>query len=184
MIKVVRISAGPTLTGRHVTLRPLREGDADDLRRIHATPEVTEWWGPLEDEFPFSDEPETTRMCIVVAGRTAGMIQYGEEPEEDYRHAWIDIFVDPAVHGRGIGTDALETLIEHVFTDLGHHRITIDPAVDNPAAVRCYEKAGFRRVGVMESSWLDPHTQQWRDAILMELVRLPRRDSPATRGAA
>lgn len=173
MIRVVRISAGPTLRGRHVTLRPMREGDADDLRRLHATPEVERWWGPLDEEFPFADEPDATRMCIVVDGETAGLIQYGEEPEDDYRHAWIDIFVDPGRHGRGIGTDALRTLVEYLLTDRGHHRVTIDPAADNAAAVRCYEKAGFRRVGVMESSWLDPHTSTWRDAIFMELVRLP-----------
>ena len=40
MIRIVRISAGPTLTGRHVTLRPMHEGDADDLRRLHAAPGV------------------------------------------------------------------------------------------------------------------------------------------------
>jgi aminoglycoside 6'-N-acetyltransferase len=151
----------------------MHEGDADDLRRLHAAREIAEWWGPLEDEFPLADEPEVTRMCIVVDGRVAGLIQYGEEPEADFRHAWIDMFVDAELQGRGLGTDALQTLVEHLLTDRGHHRVTIDPAADNAAAVRCYEKAGFRHVGVMESSWLDPHTNEWRDAILMELVRLP-----------
>ena len=112
-------------------------------------------------------------MCIALTGETVGLIQYGEEPEEEFRHAWIDIFVDAERHGSGIGTDALQTLVEYLLTDLGHHRITIDPATENVAAVRCYEKAGFRRVGVMEACWLDPHTNEWRDAILMELVRRP-----------
>jgi aminoglycoside 6'-N-acetyltransferase len=65
--------------------------------------------------------------------------------------------VDPDLHGRGIGSDALQTLVEHLLTDRDHHRVTIDPAADNAAAVRCYDRAGFRSVGVMESSWLDPH---------------------------
>ena len=112
-------------------------------------------------------------MCIVVDSETVGMIQYGEEPEEDFRHAWVDIFVAADRHGGGIGSDALETLVEYLLTERGHHRVTIDPAADNAAAVRCYEKAGFRRVGVMESSWRDPHTGEWIDSILMELVRLP-----------
>lgn len=173
MIRVVRTPAGPTLHGEHVTLRPMHEGDADDLRRLRAAPEVSRWWGPLEDDFPLSDEPEVTRLCIAVDGETVGMIQYGEEPEEDYRHAWIDIFVGADRQGRGVGTDALRTLVEHLLTDRGHHRVTIDPATDNATAVRCYEKAGFRRVGVMESSWLDPTTKEWRDTLFMELVRLP-----------
>ncbi len=172
MIRVVRIPAGPTLQGRHVTLRPMHDGDADELRRLRAAPEVSRWWGPLEDDFPLSDDPDATRMCIAVDGETVGLIQYGEEPEEDFRHAWVDIFVDADRHGGGIGTDALETLVEYLLTERGHHRVTIDPAADNLAAIRCYEKAGFRRVGVMESSWRDPHTGEWLDAILMELVRL------------
>jgi aminoglycoside 6'-N-acetyltransferase len=173
--QVVAASAEPTLHGAHVTLRPMREGDVDDLRRLHGAPEVTRWWGPIEDDFPLDDDPEATRFCIVLDGETVGMIQYGEEPEEDFRHAWIDIFVAPERHGRGIGTDAIRTLVEHLLTDRGHHRVTIDPAADNAAAVRCYEKAGFRRVGVMESSWRDAHTGEWIDSILMELVRLPPR---------
>ena len=171
MIKVMAASTGPTLQGEHVTLRPMCEGDADDLRRLRAASEVARWWGPLEDDFPFDDDPEATRMCIVLDGETVGMIQYGEEPEENFRHAWIDIFVDPQRHGRGIGTDAIKTLIEHLLSERGHHRVTIDPAADNIVAVRCYEKAGFRHVGVMESSWRDPHSGEWIDSILMELVR-------------
>jgi aminoglycoside 6'-N-acetyltransferase len=175
MINVVTTSAGPTLHGERVTLTPIRAADAGDLRRLYAAPEVTRWWGPLEDDFLLGDDPEVIRMRIVIDGETVGMIQYGEEPEEDFRHAWIDIFVDPERHGRGIGTDAIRTLVEHLLTDRGHHRVTIDPAADNVAAVRCYEKAGFRRVGVMEASWRDPQSEEWIDSILMELVRLPPR---------
>ena len=155
----------------------MQEGDAGELRRLRAAPAVAAWWGPLEEDFPLGDEPEVTRLCILVGDRIVGLIQYGEEPDESFRHAWIDIFVDAELHGRGIGTDALETLVEHLLTDGGHHRVTIDPAADNLAAIRSYEKAGFRRVGVMESAERDEHTGRWRDVILMELVRLPQPES-------
>ena len=59
------------------------------------------------------------------------------------------MFVDPAVHGRGIGTDAVRTLAAHLVDVEGHHRLTIDPAVDNAAAIRYYTKVGFRPVGIM-----------------------------------
>ena len=100
----------------------------------------------------------------------AGMIQYGEEPEPDYRHAWVDIFVDPARGRSGIGTDAIRALVRHLTADRGHHRITIDPALDNVAAIGCYEKAGFRCVGTMEAAERDAGTGRWRDVLLMELV--------------
>lgn len=45
----------------------------------------------------------------------------------------------------------------------------IGAAVDNTAAVRAYEKAGFRPVGVTQRSWRDPDGR-WRDELLMERV--------------
>jgi hypothetical protein len=40
-------------------------------------------------------------------GRILGLIQFSEESDPDYRHASIDIYVDPAVHRQGIATDAI-----------------------------------------------------------------------------
>jgi aminoglycoside 6'-N-acetyltransferase len=162
------------LRGRLVVLRPTEAGDTAALREILAAPEVAAWWGPVPERFPLGDEPDATRLTILQDGRIAGLVQFGEEPDPDYRHAWIDIFVDPRHHGRGIGTDAIRTLVRHLTGARGHHRITIDPAADNSVAIRCYEKAGFRPVGVMHAAWRDPASGAWRDVLLMELVRPPR----------
>jgi aminoglycoside 6'-N-acetyltransferase len=151
-----------------VKLRPLSEGDEGELLRIHRTPEVVRWWGEPEPGFPY-DEPESTRFTIEVDGRIAGLIQFWEEREPQYRHAGIDLFIDPALHGRGIGTEAVQRLARLLKEEHGHHRITIDPAADNRAAVRAYEKAGFRRVGVMRRYERAPDGS-WRDGVLMELV--------------
>ena len=107
---------------------------------------------------------------IEVDGAVAGLIQLYEEPTPRYRHAAVDLFLDPALHGRGIGTAALRMLVEHLVRDRGHHRITIDPATTNAAAIRSYEKAGFRRVGVMRRYERDVGGDGWNDALLMELV--------------
>jgi len=94
-----------------VNLRPLEPGDAAELRRIRETPEVTRWWDALEEDFPLADEPEATRLTIAVDGAVAGMVQFNEEEEPKYRHASIDLFVDPALHGRGIGTEAVRCVV-------------------------------------------------------------------------
>jgi aminoglycoside 6'-N-acetyltransferase len=153
-------------------LRPLGWADAETLRAIHLTPQVARWWGRMSDDFPF-DEPGSTRFTVLVDGEVAGLIQFGEETEPDYRHAWIDLFLDPRLHGRGVGTDAVATVARHLIEDRGHHRVTIDPAADNHAAIRAYEKAGFHPIGVMRSAWRDPDGV-WRDAVLMEMVRVSR----------
>ncbi|HTE61693.1 MAG TPA: GNAT family protein [Solirubrobacteraceae bacterium] len=158
-----------------LVLRPLAETDVDELLRIHGTPEVRRWWDAPDDGFPLTDDPESTRLTIEVDGTIAGMVQFSEELDQKYRHAGIDIFVDPAFHGRGIGTEAVRRVVRHLVDDRGHHRITIDPAADNAAAIRSYEKAGFRRVGVMRRYERDVEGGGWHDGLLMELVVEPQR---------
>jgi aminoglycoside 6'-N-acetyltransferase len=150
-------------------LRPLSGSDVPELLRIRATPDVARWWDEPDDDFPLADDPDSTRFTIVVDGAVAGMIQFSEEDEPKYRHAGIDLFVDPAIRGRGVGPAAVRQVVA-MLLERGHHRITIDPAVANAAAVRAYEKAGFRRVGVMRAYERDADGRGWHDGLLMELV--------------
>jgi len=151
-----------------VALRPMAAGDAEALLAIHERPEVRAWWGAPVAGFPLEDE-EATRLAVLVDDEIAGLIQFYEEDDPEFRHASIDVFLDPGVTGRGHGTAALRLLVRHLLEERGHHRITIDPAVDNHPAIRSYEKVGFRRVGTLEAAWRD-EDGRWRDLLLMELV--------------
>jgi aminoglycoside 6'-N-acetyltransferase len=162
-----------------VVLRPLAAGDEAELLRIHSTPEVVRWWDVPDAGFPWSDDSESTRLTIEVDGKVAGLIQFSEELDPKYRHAAIDLFLDPALHGRGLGTEAVRRVVRHLVDERGHHRITIDPAAANAAAIRAYEKAGFTRVGVMRRYERDAGGAGWHDGLLMELVA---EDSQAPEG--
>lgn len=153
-----------------LSLRSLTPDDVAELVRIRRTPEVARWWGEPERDFPFGDDPAAVRWVIEIDGLVVGMVQYSEETEPRYRHAAIDIFVDPAWHNRDIGTEALRRTVRHLIDLCGHHRVTIDPAVANAAAIRAYEKVGFRAVGVMHHYERDADTDAWHDGLLMELV--------------
>jgi aminoglycoside 6'-N-acetyltransferase len=150
-------------------VRPLAEGDAQELIRIHTTPEVMRWWDEPAAGFPW-DEPDCTRQTVEVEGRVAGLVDYWEEPDPKYRRAEIDMFLDPAVQGRGIGTEVMRRVVRQLIHERGHHRITIDPAAANAAAIRCYEKVGFRRVGVLRDYERDVGGAGWHDGLLMELI--------------
>jgi aminoglycoside 6'-N-acetyltransferase len=162
-----------TLHGALVTLRPATATDIPELARIRATPEVYERWrggddlaGAVAEDL---DDPDVHHLAIEHHDRVVGMIQWGAEADPDYRHASIDIYLDPEVHGRGLGTDAIRTLARHLFTEHGHHRIVIDPAADNAAAIRCYGKVGFQPVGVMRRYERDADGG-WHDGLLMDLL--------------
>jgi aminoglycoside 6'-N-acetyltransferase len=161
------------LASERVRLTPLAPADAEALRAIRADPRVVQWWDDLEPDFPLHDEPESTRLTIHHEGEIAGMIQFAEELEPKYRQASIDIFVAPAHQGRGVGSEAIRLVVDHLLGERGHHRITIDPATGNAAAIACYTKAGFRPVGVMRLAERDSDGRGWHDSLMMELVVEP-----------
>jgi aminoglycoside 6'-N-acetyltransferase len=156
-----------------LTVRPLAAEDIPELSRILATPEVARWW---DTEPPWEDPGGAVLLTIDVGGSVAGFLQYYEEPDPKYRHASVDIFLDPTLHGRGLGPQALRLVIGHLIEERGHHRITIDPATANTQAIRAYEKVGFRPVGVMRAYERDMATGEWHDGLLMELVGAPPED--------
>jgi aminoglycoside 6'-N-acetyltransferase len=156
-----------------VALRPLTTADGGRLAEILRTPEVARWWtgydeARVESEF-LTEEPNVAVYGILHADRLVGMIQVTEEPAPDFRHASIDLFLDPSVHGRGLGPDAIRALARHLFSEHGHHRLTIDPAADNEPAIRAYAKVGFRPVGRMRQYQHFPDGT-WRDGLLMDLL--------------
>ena len=161
------------MQGTRVRLRTPARADIGELARIRSTPEVHARWRGGDDLVAAVEEdlhkPDVTTYVVELGGRVVGWIRWGSEEDPDYRHANIDLYVDPAVHGRGIGTDAVRTLARHLFVDQGYHRLVIDPAADNAAAIRSYTKVGFRPVGIMrEYERGDDAT--WHDGLLMELL--------------
>lgn len=154
-----------------MALVPVAAAHVPELRRVLATEAVRRRWGEeaSSPRWPF-DDPSSVRFAVLAGGAVRGMVQYTEESEPAYRHASIDIFLDPAVHNRGLGRDVVRTLALHLIRDRGHHRLTIDPAVDNLAAIRCYAAVGFRPVGVMRRYERDPDGRGWHDALLMDVL--------------
>jgi aminoglycoside 6'-N-acetyltransferase len=162
------------LHGRQVVLRSVDPRDAPALAAILAEPSVARWWGTfdharVEKDLTAGEDPHEEAFAILVDGRVVGYIQAVEEPEPDFRHAGIDLFLATAAQGRGLGPDAITTLATYLIDDRGHHRLTIDPAADNDAAIRAYAKVGFRRIGIMRAYQRMPDGR-WVDALLMDLL--------------
>ncbi|MEU5265172.1 GNAT family protein [Amycolatopsis sp. NPDC021455] len=163
------------ITGSRVRLRPAAATDAARFEEILSHPEVARWWADAEEpvaaqvSYLLDPDEGTTTYAVEYDDVVVGIELAFEEADPQYRHAGIDIAVHPDWQGRGLGSDAIRTLAEHLFTVRGHHRLVIDPAADNSSAIRLYQSLGFRPVGTMRSYERGPDGS-WHDGLLMDLL--------------
>ena len=86
------------------------------------------------------------------------------------RLAEIAILIgDPACHGKGYGTDAIQTLCRFGFEEMNLHKIKALVFDFNRAAVRCYEKCGFQKEAVLKQEIY--REGAYHDVIVMALFR-------------
>lgn len=121
---------------------------------------------------------EDVEPCFVLRGGSPiGYVQIYPAPPEVLAHlpsstdAWaIDLFIgEPELWDQGIGTKLVTAVVEYLFEWRGAVTVTIDPRVDNPRAVRTYEKAGFTKLVVLPRHEL--HEGEWRDCWLLTVDR-------------
>ncbi|MFD1329846.1 GNAT family N-acetyltransferase [Mycoplana ramosa] len=135
--------------------RPVTAADLPLLRRWLAEPHVRRWWGEPEAEVAeicgHFDDPLVQPYLVLLADEPIGYIQsyvvdgpghpYGDQPAGS---VGIDQFIGvPTLVGRGIGPKMIDAFAAGLF-EQGVERVIIDPHPDNRAAIRAYEKAGFR----------------------------------------
>jgi RimJ/RimL family protein N-acetyltransferase len=158
---------GPSLPV--VSFRPLTLTDLTLLHQWLGRPHVAEWWNgapslaEVEEEYgPLASHQSTTRPYVVLGdGAPIGFIQSyvamgsgdGWWPDEaDPGVRGIDQFLaDPEQLGRGLGSAMVRAFVELLFADPAVTRIQTDPSPGNGRAIRCYEKAGFRPVGEIDT---------------------------------
>lgn len=152
-----------------IGFRPLRRADLPLLHEWLARPHVAAWWGEppslaeVEAEYgprvdggtdvrPYlallDGEPIGYAQSYVVAGSGDGW--WPDEHDPGVRG--IDQFLaDESRLGRGLGTAMVRAFVERLLADPAVTRVQVDPAPENGRAIRSYEKAGFRAVGVVDT---------------------------------
>ena len=153
-----------------IDFRPLARADLAMLHEWLARPHVAEWWVPVptreevEDDYgPVADGTDSTRAFVVLAdGAPIGFIQ-SYAPVDHHADGWWTDVHDRGVRGidqfiaegdrleRGIGTAMIRAFVARLFEDPAVTLVQTDPAPGNARAIRCYEKAGFLPVGVVDT---------------------------------
>lgn len=93
--------------------------------------------------------------AIFVVKKKAKLVGYlfaiGGQARKNKHSAYIVIGILSAYQGKGIGTALFQTL-EHWALNNKLHRLELTVITENIAAVRLYEKVGYRKEGVKRNS--------------------------------
>lgn len=72
-------------------------------------------------------------------------------------------------HGKGLGTIASKFMVKYAFYSLNLNKVWLGVNIENKGAVRCYEKAGFIKEGVLRQEVF--RNNRYYDAIRMSILR-------------
>ncbi|MEU9181293.1 GNAT family protein [Streptomyces sp. NPDC048550] len=136
-----------------LSLRPFRPADdAPALRRWITTPaELVTWAGPsftwpLDDALltAYAAEPDRhTWTAVSPDGRSLGHVSV--------RGTRLGrVLIAPEARGRGLGETLLTLAVARAFDELGLPSLDLGVYTHNTAAVRLYEKLGFRTEQVLQ----------------------------------
>lgn len=168
------------LHGEHVTLRPVRP---DDYEQLYAWRIDLATWGDTSELAPFPmtfeaykqwrDEaaltPEKGVSWAVEAGGTlvggASLFAF----DELSRNAEVGISLGPDHRGKGYGRETLRLLVDFGFRHRNLHRVWLEASAENERALRAYRAAGFVEEGrLREHAWIDG---RYVDVVRMAVLR-------------
>lgn len=146
-----------------VQVRAARLADAGALAGIRAaawTPDsgFPSVMNPGDAPKPFftEDHPPQAHIVAELDGRVAGYVRLGPPtplPENSHVLQVQGLAVDPATRRRGIAAALLTAAQQHA-REMEARKLSLRVLGSNPAAIRLYEKLGFRREGVLREEFL------------------------------
>lgn len=147
-----------------LALQTLTERDLPRIRGWLEQPHVRRVWSSPDEGMAsivvHMADALVAPYLIVESGRPVGYLQiYHANPDAFWaarnlpRETYgLDLFIGPPeLIGRGLGTRVVRLAVGHLSALPDAARLHIDPAPDNAAAIRVYEKAGFRRAGEIDT---------------------------------
>ena len=164
-----------------VILRPIEEGDLDDLGRYSTDPEAAgefEWTGfkdPKALRRRWDEDgwlgAEQARLVVECSGSFAGDVSYRDRSHGLSKGAVYEIGIAllPEHRGHGVGTTAQRLLVDYLFHNTPAHRLEAYTEVENLPEQRALEKVGFEREGLLRATHF--RAGAWRDSILYALLR-------------
>lgn len=120
----------------------------------------------------FGDEPGSDFVCGAFSGEALiGICGFIREtmPKTRHRGHITQMYVSPPAAGKGAGKGLLQAAIAQAFADPAIEQITLTVVSTNKSAIAIYEKAGFKKYGVLENCI--KNETGYADDVLMVLTR-------------
>jgi len=164
------------IKGESVYLKNLREKDAtEDYCRWLNDPGVNKYLETrkvtIEGLKKYIKEKNTADNCLFLcildreSGKHIGNIKL-EPIDFESKKAVLGILIgDKNYWGKGIGTEATKLLVDYAFNNLNIKEVNLGVISENKAAIRVYEKAGFKTTKI-EKDAID-HDGKKYDKIIM-----------------
>jgi RimJ/RimL family protein N-acetyltransferase len=164
------------IIGQKVALRALETRDAPEFKLWINDPETNFWRGlyhPMSEADAVNwisreSSPDPSRLTLAIEaidGRFVGVIGLrGICARSRRAEIWIYLG-DKGIWRKGFGTDAVAILCDYAFKQLNLHRIWLECDPEHAAAIRCYEKNGFRAEGVLRDGYF--RHGNFRDTTIM-----------------
>lgn len=140
-------------------LRPVQERDLPQFVRWLQDRELTRWLAAigdppsLEEEYDWWHDKRADPDSILWAidspeGRLVGTVELRLTMRAERAEMGIAIH-DKAQWNKGLGTDAARLVVDYAFEELNLNRVELTTDEENARAIRCYEKVGFVREGLL-----------------------------------
>lgn len=169
-----------SVSGERVALGPLRRdlidtylrwfNDMNVIRTLNHPRQTTrEELVASFDALMVDDSAESFTMYELVTWRPIGNASLTGIDFRNRIAEFVIIIGEVDARGKGYGTEATSLVLDHAFTVLGLRNVMLKVYAFNPAAIRAYEKAGFREFGRRRQA-IEMNGRPW-DVLYMECLR-------------
>lgn len=168
------------IEGQGVILRTVRRDDLEMMQKWSEDGELIKYLGDKLSRWRDADERygsllrDRRRRVLAIETRDGILIGDIELMDITWRTGSAELKIcigERNYWNRGLGTAAVRALLEHAFTRLNLQRIHLRVYANNQRAIRCYEKCGFRKEGVLRAGFRRLEGQG--DLVLMSIERTP-----------
>jgi RimJ/RimL family protein N-acetyltransferase len=96
-----------------------------------------------------ANESHVVFTIVIQTSDTLAGLTFLKQINTIHRQAEFAILIDEKYSGMGIGSEACYKTLDYAFRELGLHRVWLKVREDNIAAIKIYERCGFRMEGLL-----------------------------------